>query len=227
MGTENATALEARVKAVEDDLNASSLQLKNSSSLLTLINNAHTKINSLIDGTIPVELQYNTNVIFSGIGTAVDKSIAGKIKVNNTVNGYSLAGAYKWDIASSAVSSRITVANLFEPSTANVIGVWTKLVPFSNRLSLKNIIDTGSFSGNLNIYIDDSTNGWSNGQVLKIALDNITINGNNIKIWTGKATSFNKLIADIDPSQLITTAPYIEVVCVNSANYVFEADILR
>lgn len=227
LGTAKAAALEARIKELEDDFTASSLQLQDSSSLLDLVNNAHGKINQLIDGTIPVELQYNTDVIFAGKGTTVDKSIAGKIKVNNIVDGYVIADVFRWDLGSSTVVSQLTTNNLYDPTNANQYGVWSKLVPFSNRLSLKNITDSGVFNGNLNIYIDDSTNGWAKGQIFRIALDNIDINGNNIKIWTGTSTGFTQAVANIDPSRLITTTPYIEVVCMDPSNYVFEADILR
>ena len=89
------------------------------------------------------------------------------------------------------------------------------------------MIDSGSMNGNLNIYIDDSSTGWTTGQVFKVALDPIVINGNNIKIWTGAKSGYVKSIANIDPSQLITDAPYIEVVCIDPVNYEFEADILR
>ena len=227
LGTAKAAELEARIKEVEDDFTASSLQLQDSNALLDLVNNAHAKINQLIDGTIPVELQYNTDVIFAGKGTTVDKSVAGKIKVNNSVNGYMVADVFRWDIASKSVVSQLTTSNLFDPTSANQYGVWSKLVPFSNRLSLKNITNSGSFNGDLNIYIDDSTNGWSNGQIFRVALDNIDINGNNIKIWTSTSTGFDQAVASIAPAQLITSTPYIEVVCMDASNYVFEADILR
>lgn len=227
LGTAQASALEARIKELEDDFTASSIQLQDSKSLLDLVNNAHGKINQLIDGTIPVELQYNTDVIFAGKGTSVDKSIAGKIKVNNIVDGYVIADVFRWDIGSSTVVSQLATNNLFDPTNANQYGVWSKLAPFSNRLSLKNITDSGVFNGDLNIYIDDSTNGWTKGQIFRVALDNIDINGNNIKIWTSTSTGFNQAVANIDPSRLITTTPYIEIVCMDPSNYVFEADILR
>ena len=227
LGTARASELEGRIQELEDDFTASSLQLQDSNALLSLINNAHTKINQLVDGTIPVELQYNTDVIFAGKGTTVDKSIPGKIKVNNNVDGYVVSDVFRWDVTSGVVVSQLSTNNLFEPNAANQYGVWTNLVPFSNRLSLKNITDSGVFNANLNIYIDDSTNGWSKGQIFRIALDNIDINGNNIKIWTSATTGFNQAVANIDPSQLITTTPYIEVVCMDPSNYVFEADILR
>jgi len=135
---------------------------------------------------------------------------------------------FRWDINSSAVVNQLSTSNLFDPGEADQYGVWSKLVPFSNRLSLKNITTTGNaFNGNLNIYIDDSTNGWTKGQIFRVALDNIDINGNNIKIWTSTSTGFNQEVANISPIQLITSTPYIEVVCMDPSNYIFEADILR
>ncbi len=227
LGTAKAAALEKRIKELEDDFTSASLQLQDSNSLLDLVNNAHGKINQLIDGTIPVELQYNTDVIFAGKGTTVDKSIAGKIKVNNTVDGYAVADVFRWDIAAKTISGQLSSGNIFNPTFANTYGVWSKLVSFSNRLSLKNLIEAQPFNGNLNIYIDDSTIGWTKGQIFRIALDNIDINGNNIKIWTSTSTGFNQAVVNIDPTQLITTTPYIEIVCMDPSNYIFEADILR
>ena len=226
LGTAQAAQLEARIKEVEDDFTASSLQLRDSNALLTLINNAHNKINSLIDGTIPVELQYNTDVIFAGRGTTVDKSIPGKIKVNNEVEGYVVSDLYKWDIASGITTGALTSTNLFENSSANQYGVWAKLNLYTNRLSLNNVLNNESLNSSLDIYIDDSTNGWKKGQVFKIEIDTIDVNGNNIKILTNKSGGWIN-IADIDPSQLITTKPYIELVCIDPINYVFEVDILR
>ncbi len=226
LGTAQAAQLEARIKELEDDFTASSLQLQDSDALLTLINNAHGKINQLIDGTIPVELQYNTDVIFAGKGTTVDKSVAGKIKVNNEVEGYVVSDLFKWDIASGIVTGALTSTSLFDNSQANQYGVWVKLNLYTNRLSLNNILNNESLNSSLDIYIDDSTNGWKKGQVFKIAIDTIDVNGNNIKVLTNKSGGWQN-IADIDPSQLITTKPYIELVCIDPINYVFEVDILR
>lgn len=227
LGTAKAAALEARIQELEDDFTASSLQLQDSNALLSLINNAHTKINQLIDGTIPVELQYNTDVIFAGKGTNVDKSIAGKIKVNNSVEGYVVNDVFQWDIASGVVSGSVLGGtNLFDNSNSNINGVWTKLNSYSNRLSLKNKLSADPLNGNLNIYVDDSVTGWTKGQSFRIAFDTIDVDGNNIKVWTNKSGGWQN-IADIDPSQLLTNKPYIELVCTDPVNFVFEVDILR
>jgi len=81
-------------------------------------------------------------------------------------------------------------------------------------------------NGNLNIYVDDSVTGWTKGQSFRIAFDTIDVDGNNIKVWTNKSGGWQN-IADIDPSQLLTNKPYIELVCTDPANFVFEVDILR
>lgn len=227
LGTAQASALESRIQELEDDFTASSLQLQDSAALLSLINNAHTKINQLIDGTIPVELQYNTDVIFAGRGTTVDKSIPGKIKVNNEVDGYVVSDVYKWDIASQITTGALTAANPFDNSQANQYGVWSKLNQYTNRLSLNNLLNQEVLNSNLNIYIDDSTNGWKKGQVFKVAIDRIDVNGKDINVWTNKSGGFTTSITTIAPSQLITDKPYFEIVCTDPVNYVFEVDILR
>ena len=79
----------------------------------------------------------------------------------------------------------------------------------------------------LNIYIDDSLVACKKGQAFKITFDAINMSGNNIKIWTSGTTEYDQLIVNIDATQLITNKPYIELVCIDPANYQFEADILR
>jgi len=231
LATETAEDLDIRVTELEQDFQNTSAQLKDSDALLKLITKAHDKLNSLIDGTIPVELQYNTNVIFDGAGTSVDKSVPNKIKVNNTTKGYENLGLFKWDIASKSVSGSITTNQLFDiqinGSGLSQYGIWCKLKPFTNRISFINKFSTGTANDDLNIYIDDSTTQWKEGQVVRITFETINMDGNNIKIRTRKSGDFDKLIADISPADLITNKPYIEVICIDPVTYQFEVDIIR
>jgi len=227
---EDSVSILNRLTSLEDSFTNASIQLADSNSLLKLITKAHTKINSLIDGTIPVELQYNTDVIFAGKGTSVDKSIPNKIKIDNNVDGYVLNPVYVYNMAAKAIAAQLT---LDLPFDAGVVGdgsskfsIWARLNAFTNRLSLKGLISSDPES-NLNIYIDDSLVAWKSGQTFKITFDEINMTGNNIKIWSSSTAGFNKLIADIDGTQLITNKPYIELVCIDATNYQFEADILR
>jgi len=226
----DAATLSSKLDLLESQFEAASIQLADSGALLALITKAHTKINQLIDGTIPVELQYNTDVIFNGKGTVIDKSIPNKIKINNTVEGYSINEIYLWNIAGEAIAAKLSSTLQFDVALdgegADKYAIWSSLLSYSNRLSLKNILD-GSPNSDLNIYIDDKVNSWEAGQVLKIAFDVIDMSGNNIKIWTGSTSGFTQSIADIDITQLITNKPYIEVVCIDPVSYTFEYDILR
>ena len=184
----------------------------------------------MVDGTIPVELQYNTDVIFKGKGTAVDKTIENKIKINNTVYGYSLGEAWLYNMAAESLALKLDATNQFNAnvsgSGADKFAIWSKLQEYTNRLSLKNLFSSDP-NNDLNIYIDDSSISWKVGQTYKIAFDTIDMQGNNIKIYSDKVNRFDKLVAEIDVSQLLTNKPYIEIVCVDPATYLFEADILR
>jgi len=228
--TEDTTALSKKVKVLEDDFQSSSLQLADSNSLLELITKAHAKINSLIDGTIPVELQYNTDIIFAGKGTEVDKTIPNKIKIDSTVDGYTLNSPYLWNIAARTIATKLSTATQFDAGVAgngsSKFAIWSRLEEFSNRLSLKGLFSSEPES-DLNIYIDDSLVSWKNGQTFKITFDEINMSGNNIKFWTNSVGGFDQLIFNVDSTQLITNKPYIELVCIDYANYQFEADILR
>lgn len=228
--TEDTTSLLRKVQVLEDDFQNSSIQLADSNSLLELISKAHNKINALIDGTIPVELQYNTDVIFAGKGTEIDKTIPNKIKIDSTVDGYTLNSPYLWNIAARAIATQLSTSIQFDAGAAgngsSKFAIWSRLEEFSNRLSLKGLFSSEPES-DVNIYIDDSLVSWKNGQTFKITFDEINMSGNNIKLWTNSVGGFDQLIFDIDSTQLITNKPYIELVCIDSTNYQFEADILR
>ena len=228
--SEDTASLSNRVAELEEDFQNASIQLADSNSLLDLISKAHNRINKLIDGSIPVELQYNTDVIFAGKGTEIDKSIPNKIKINSTIDGYRLSTVYLWNITGNAIAGQISTTNKFDigltGAGASKFAIWSRLESFSNRLSLNGLIENDPES-DLNIYIDDGVISWKKGQTFKIVFDTINMLGNNIKIWTSTTTNYDVLVADINPSQLITNKPYIELVCIDPANYQFEADILR
>ena len=219
-----------RIEDLEKSFDSTATQLQDSDSLLKLITKAHDKLNSLIDGTIPVELQYNTDVIFNGIGTEVDKTVPGKVKVNNSVRGYKKNIPYLWDINADTRSTMITASSPFnagDPGSGTTqYGIWTQLKPFTNRLSLQNMFSSHPNS-DLNIYIDDNSTKWTEGQVFKISFETIDMNGNEINIRTKTSTGFDIVIAELSPSELISTKPYIEIVCMDPINYTFEVDILR
>jgi hypothetical protein len=231
LASESAEDLEERIKELENDFQNTSTQLQDSDALLKLITKAHDKLNSLIDGTIPVELQYNTDVLFDGIGTEIDKSVPEKIKVNSTVKSYENLNLFLWDLAAKSTAGSITKTSQFDINDSSaglsLYGVWARLKPFTNRISFIDKLSTSIANDDFNIYIDDSINSWKEGQVVRITFETIDMNGNDIKIFTRTSGGFDIQIADIIPAELITNKPYIEVICTNPITYEFEVDIIR
>ena len=95
--TEGTDLIISRLNELESSLENASLNLADADSLLSLITSANNRINQIVDGTIPTEVQYNTDVLAAGNGILLDKSIPNKIKVNNNLKGYSLNRPYRFN----------------------------------------------------------------------------------------------------------------------------------
>ena len=222
LSSEDADMLKAELESVQTQVENASLNYADEASLLDMITDINRRINSIINGTIPTEVQYNTNVIFDGKGTSVDKSVPGKIKINNTVNGYKILTQFLCNTDGTNVGSKITS---FDPDTASVSGVFTRLKSFENMIRM-NVISNAA-DNDINIYIDDSVVGWEDGQSLKLVFDTVlNLAGFNINIYTDKKNDWT-LARQITSAELRSTKPYIELVCTNKTLLTFVADVLR
>lgn len=222
LSSEDADMLKAELASVQTQVENASLNYAEESSLLDMITDINRRINSIINGTIPTEVQYNTNVIFDGKGTKVDKSIPGKIKINNDVQGYRILTQFDWDLANKVVGQKITQ---FDPTIANTNGLYVRLKSFENMIRMS--LATGTANNDINIYIDDSSERWEDGQVLKLVFDSILdLGGYNINIYTDKKNGWS-IVRSIASGELNGAKPYIELVCTNKTLLTFVADVLR
>lgn len=222
----NSTELEARIADLENDFENTSINLADSTSLLSLISNVNSRVSSMIDGTIPTEVQYNTDVIFAGSGILVDKTVPNKIKVKNDIKTYSFNKPFNWNETTLAVATEITTSNPYDPQFSTAFGIWTRLKEFTNQLRLTGKTAATAAQNNINIYIDDKLISWKDGQSFKVVFEDLNLDGNNIKIYTNFSGGFNILIDSLSASEL-SSNPYFEIVCTNAANYEFEVDIIR
>lgn len=222
LSSQDADTMKAEILSLQTQVENASLNYADEASLLDMITDINRRMNSIINGTIPTEVQYNTNVIFDGKGTSIDKSVPGKIKVNNTVNGYKLLTQFDWDLTNKTVGQKITE---FDPTTANTNGVYVRLKSFENMIRMS--LSAGTANNDMNIYIDDSTESWEEGQVLKLVFDSILdLGGYNINIYTNKKNGW-VLGRQITSGELNSAKPYIELVCTNKTLLTFVADVLR
>jgi hypothetical protein len=223
--TENVTELKSRVDQLEANIQNSSLALADSNALLDLISKNNDNINAIINGTIPVNLQYNTDVLKAGAGIEIDKSVPNKIKILNKNQAYKLNILFKED-------SYLTVIDQSSPLDLNQSfpKAYLRLDEFTNMIRFNTVNEA---IGNLRIFIDDTTFTFKQGQVIRIVWDSaLNISNKNIQIYTDKLNKFglgvlNKSVATIASTDIISNKPIIEITCLDEINYTFAVDILR
>lgn len=227
MTSNNQVDFENRIEQLETDVETAGLNYASQSSVIDMITSVNSRVNQMISGKIPTELQYNTDVVSSGAGTNIDKSTDGKIKINNVNYGYALPQLFNYDIVSGSTGTQISASNKFNPSTASTgTGLIFRAKPYENMVRLH--VDAGTLNGNINIYIDDSINTWKLGQTIKFTFkDDIPVLGSNkINIYSEKNKGW-LLKAEIDAFDIIGLKPYFELICVDETNKAFELEIIR
>jgi hypothetical protein len=221
------STLISKVATMETALEAASLNFKNAGSILDLISSTNKRLNQVISGTIPTEVQYNTDVIGSGDGVVIDKSTPNKIKINNTNYGYYINKTNIYDYNSNQVLGDINANSPLNPSLASSgLGIWTRIKKYDNLIRV--FLNEETFSDDLDIYLDDSVTSFKLGQVIKITFKNpiVNLDNNGIKIYVGKSNKW-VLKNSINSGEILSNKPYIELVCVDEINKTFELEIIR
>jgi hypothetical protein len=224
----NSTDFSERITTLETAIENASLNYASSTSILDMITSVNTRLNQIISGVIPTEIQYNTNVLSAGDGMKIDKSNPNMIKVVNDNTGYFLNSIFEYDFTTTSptTGSLITHVNPFELVKTASTGLITRIRPFDNLIRINTNEDT--LTGDLNIYLDDSINSWKNGQTVKFSFKNKLPNLENyrINIYTEKNKGYI-LKSFIDSNNLLSKKPYFELICVDEINKAFELEIIR
>lgn len=222
----NSTDFSQRITSLETAIENASLNYASSTSILDMITSVNTRLNQIISGVIPTEIQYNTNVLGAGNGMKIDKSNPSMIKIVNDNNGYTLNSVFDYDFLAGTSGSLISPTNLFNLNLTASNGLITRIKPFDNLIRIGT--NTGTMTGDLNIYLDDSINSWKNGQTIKFSFKNQLPNLGTYKIniYTDKNNSY-VLKASIDSNNILSQKPYFELICIDEINKTFELEIIR
>lgn len=226
MTSNSTTDLITRVQDLERSLEDAALNYANSTSILDMITSVNTRLNQVISGQIPSEIQYNTDVLSNGDGITIDRSSPDKIKIVSSNYGYTLNEVFEYDFISGTTGNLVNPANLFNMSLSASSGLLTRVRPYENLVRINT--NTGALTGDLNIYLDDSINIWKKGQTIKFSFKNIlpALGTNKINIYTDKQNGWI-LKAVLDTSNLLSQKPYVELICVDQINKAFELEIIR
>lgn len=218
--------LSLKIAELEEAVERASLNFENSGSVLDLISSTNKRLNQIINGEIPTEIQYNTDVVVAGDGTIIDKSVKDKIKIHNTNYGYSLNELMSYDFVNGQVLENIDSNVKFNPQLAAAQGLWSRIKKYDNLIRVH--LDQEDFINDLNIYLDDSINSPKLGQTIKLVFKDTIKNLDNkvINIYTNKKNGW-LLKGSISVGDLLSNRPYIELVCVDEVNKTFEIEIIR
>ena len=222
----NSTDFSARITSLETAIENASLNYASSTSILDMITSVNSRLNQVISGVIPAEIQYNTNVLNAGNGVKIDKSNPNMIKIVNDNNGYTLNSVFNYDFTSEILGSLITSDNLFNLNVTAFTGLITRILPYDNLIRINT--NSSTMTGDLNIYLDDSINTWKNGQTIKFSFKNqlLTLGTYKINIYADKNNSY-ALKASISSNDLLSLKPYFELICIDEINKTFELEIIR
>ena len=211
--TQDANEINIRLTNLETSLIENSAIFDNTNELVNLITNNSEKINSIITGDTNIEVSYNTDVLRSGPGIKIDKSISNRVKLTNTNQAYNVSDEQSINLL-----------------TANVI----QLVNFSNYAYHKNGGNQTVLIRDIQVFIDDTNTSWKKGQSFKIVIDDeIILGAYNIKIYTDAKNITNSgeygvLIKSFNDTDFQSdNTPIFEIICLNETSLTFKVDKIR
>ncbi len=217
------TSLSARLSALEEAMTANQALFTNTQDILGLIERNYSIMNSIIKGSTNIKISYDLDLLKSGNGIFVDRSIQNKLILNNTVQNYSLSPTYNYSFT-------------LNQSSGNIL----HLNAYSTYYKHKNFGLTITLANDLVLKIDDTDNKWQQGQTLRLVFDDpVILNGNNILIYTDSkglyplaspsGTSYSILVGGFTDSIFLAASnkPIFDIICVDAVNLVFEIDQIR
>jgi hypothetical protein len=216
-----------RINNLETAIENASLNFSSASDILDMISSTNQRLNQIINGEIPTEVQYNTDVLKAGDGIKIDKSNTNSIKIHNTNYGYSLNELYSYEISTGQILLNLNSETPFNPSKSGTEAIWTRIKKYDNLVRIYLEL-TEVFDNNLNIYLDDTVSSFKKGQTIKFTFKTpiLNLNNNSINIYADKQNGWI-LKASIPASELLSNKPYIEMICVDEINKTFELEIIR
>ena len=214
-------------------LNNSKLAFESSTTLMDLISKLSNNLNQVINGELSSELSFNTEVVQGGRGILVDKSVPNKIIITNKIQQYNT-----FTECGNTSKNIITDLGNGKTPTNTTNGNILFLGEYTNYFKQKNqnpdpTTGIETFSDNVYINIDDLSNNWMKGQVLRFVFDDfIDMSGNTITFMTDKDNKFKqgvfgKIIGVITTSMMFSKKPIIEITCTDASLYTFNIDIIR
>lgn len=231
--SENLETINQRLDDIDNTIESASFLLGNSKEIVSLIDRNYQEILNIYKNYTSVDMAYNLDVIASGYGIELDKSINGKVKVLNKSAGYGINDKYFIDVAdlsSSDGTSYYTIHELKE--FPNYVKYFTDKTEVGKQTDFKN--------NYISLYVDDSKVSWKNGQSFKIVFSDKFIFSQSIEkafvVYTdsknyikSKDGKYSLEICKLSPQDFgeRNGKVIVEIICMNWEKSIFTFDILN
>jgi hypothetical protein len=224
--------LNKQIEDLEESVQNAMVALESPTTLIELIRKNSDRINKLAGGELTDDLSYDLSPFVQGSGMKLDKSVPGKVIVNNIIQKYN----YFPTCYNSTKALNYTTGNgttdkndVAYPDKNNILNVGT----FTNYF--KNTTDwTLDIDNDVIINLDDTVEKFKTGQVYRIVFENgFSLKDlRNLYIYTDATDvkqqgKYNWLVTKLSNLDLISNRPIIEILCTNATTYEFSIDVLR
>ncbi len=216
LNTGNINEINLRLDSLEDNFLSNQALFNNTNDIMTLIHNNSDELNNIINNQTSIQVAYNLNVVKSGSGIFVDRTVPNQITLNNTVQGYTIPQnvSYFGDLSSGGTIVLQKFNNYYRHSVAGAVLQATS---------------------DIYVKIDDTNVKWSRGQVLRLVFDDVldmqsfsvifqtdaaNLKGNGTYgVFVGSATG--------DDFNLANDRPIFELLCTDEVALTFIVDQIR
>jgi len=218
--TSKTSDIEARLSSLEKALLANSALFLNTKNVIEKITNVEGQLSNFVQGKTSLEVAYNTDVVKSGTGIGVSRSVNNQVSINNETPDYNFE-----------------ITPIFDISIAQSIA----LVPFTNYYRHEKSGNSHTLTGNITLKVNDTLTQWKKGQVLRLVFaDPVILNGYTITLSTDAlARSTNLDFSNVtqayntrigvltDYGWSSDNRPIFEIICTDSLNLDFKIDRIR
>ncbi len=221
----------ARLTAVEESLQSSSALVRDTSSIVSLIDRNYQQVQNLINNNTSLEVSYNTDVLFSDSkidGIEIDRSVQNRVRLKNSFNTYNLS------------TKPLVVMERDWEKGSDSWNYTYSLEPGNNYLRIETLNLLNS-DRNIVLFVNDTINKWKRGQSLKISFGGAGVDMDNtfgiFKFFvltdaqniTSSISPYSVIAGDISSGnfELSNGIPMFEIICLSTTPLQFSVERLR
>lgn len=159
----------SRLSAVENSLQESDALIRDTGSIMELIDRNYQQVQDILNNNTSVSVSYNSNVLFSDPkidGIEIDRSVNNRVRLKNSFPSYNLS------------SKPITSIEQDWQKGADSWNYTYTLEPSNNYLRIETNTTLNS-DRNIVLFVDDTINKWKRGQSFKISFGGAGVDVDN------------------------------------------------